>query len=194
MTVLLRLSLVSSVMNIPKVYIYNLENIFRHSQSISFLDAFGNKMVENSVPLYLSTQYRMAKIFLYRILHGTYKTNDPNNADLYFVPLFINTVLCGSVEVECNKIMMKEKQLRRHLTFLNETTAPLHFFLLQSSFWCASNCSGIYSNPRGLFKSFQRVSCESTKASAIANTLDGFTGISFRNRFLHSQGNTLRAF
>ena len=104
-----------------------------------------------------SNHYGFAQALLYRIWNSHhYRTLDPAKADLFLIPVLSLPSRGYQIDAACKS--RKMMALAEMLPHLNRQTAPKHILLLSKEHYEARECTGWWSNPRGLLKHVQRFS------------------------------------
>ena len=154
---------------IPLVYTYTLSAPFDDYfvlRKRTSIESFGmNLSAQVGYEIFHSDQDNQPLMWLYRLSKAKYSTTDPHEANLFFIPLLPKMKRTKEWKTTCNHLSQSpklEKRLLSQLPHLNETTAPFHFMHIGKSFIHASQCSGIFSKPVGVFKNVQRISNEAT--------------------------------
>ena len=160
----------------PKVYVYNLpehltDSIFSHPLQIGWHDGWYNDLlnrVYGSVsPLaddasgfdsYLrdTHMYAFASILEYRLrISSECRTTDPNQADLFFVPVLTKPKFVNQWRRACKHV--RGDTIEKELPFLNATNACRHFFAAGEAHYCLKRCKGWFHRPSDRLRPFQRV-------------------------------------
>ena len=104
-----------------------------------------------------SNHYGFARALLYRLWHSKrYRTLDPAEADLFFVPV-ISTPMRG-VQITVNCTEHPRHELSAALPHLTKANAHRHVLVLAKEHYEGWACLGWWANPRGHFRHMQRLS------------------------------------
>jgi hypothetical protein len=102
-------------------------------------------------------------MILWRLAKSTvYLTNDPHNADLFFVPILTAPKLKTNWPPRCAELanaLQHHTPVSDWLPHLNASTAHRHFLIYSKEHSTAEiyNCSGWFWRPSGLFSHFMRI-------------------------------------
>jgi hypothetical protein len=167
----------------PKVYIYPLPKSLRDGdrdwETPELEKAFG-KPVGLKGHLRSTYQFNLARILEYRLVTSNYCiTHNPQEADLWFVPVLPNPKNLRSWEVACRAI--SAEALQQHLVYLNASTACRHFFVVSKTHMIAEQCLGWWHQP---------VTPEFRNAQRIAYTQDTFDKYPNSSYFYYDRNDT----
>jgi hypothetical protein len=126
--------------NVTSDHSFPFPNSLRHTQSSS---------------LYAHSQYSLAEIFLERLLTSVCHTRDPHHADLYWVPISIRGKPHQIWQQECRRL--QALNISSYLTYLNETTASSHFFVVGKRHTSLTECTDWFASPRSHLRPSIRV-------------------------------------
>jgi hypothetical protein len=145
----------------PKVYMYNLSSTFQDTNFTKLQDkswVFGPSSHGWNGTLRQTRQHHLGVIFQNRLMQpgNCYATDDPNEADLFFVPLLLNGKKVSDWTSSCKT--MDLSMLIPELPFLTEATACKHFFVFPKGHYAGENCKGWFFDPLPIFKSTMRIS------------------------------------
>jgi hypothetical protein len=130
----------------PKVYIYsNVTPSLRDGPAVSLDSAFG-KAVGMQGHLRQTEQWGFAQILEYRLRNSkSCLTHDPQEADLFFLPILTKPKGIQEWYEACNKATV-EKVLQE-LHHLTPATACQHFFVISKGHVAGRNCTGWFKMP-----------------------------------------------
>lgn len=138
----------------PKVFVYDLTPELTDSPSESSIaKVFGRKDEEQKEykvyslgGQWTSQQYTFPSILEYRLRNSEQcRTLDPEEADLFFVPILTAPKAAKSWRRACEKI--KANTLIPALPYLDSSNACRHFFALGKGHYNGKACSGWFANP-----------------------------------------------
>ena len=133
----------------PKVYVYDLPSKLTDGpRTKTIRNSYGAKMNDDKYKGYLfeTSQYALGTILEYRLRNSKQcRTNDPNEADLFFAPIFTKPKYGQAISQQCRKI--DGNTVRDALPHLNETNACQHFFTLGKGHYNGHSCKGWYNSP-----------------------------------------------
>jgi len=116
----------------PKVYVYDLPGKLRDGpRTKTKKNTFGSKVDNGRYRNYLygTNQYALPSILEYRLRTSKQcRTDDPNEADLFYAPVLTKPKFGRAISNACHKI--NGKMVRDALPHLNATNACRHFFAL----------------------------------------------------------------
>ena len=130
----------------PKVYIYDTASSHRAKDEVK---VFG-KIKKNLNRYHRATeQFSFALILEYRLRHSSQcYTADPDEADLFYVPLHIKPKNSGEWGETCSSAKKNDATaLLKRLHHLNPATACRHFFVVSKGHYVARNCTGTWYRP-----------------------------------------------
>ena len=159
----------------PKVYVYSLPKPWSDLDitTATAEDCFGTQLLASGpvargdTPSWVlrdatygvSASYAFASMLHYRLWHSrTYRTNDPAEADLFFVPALTRPKRAFMIKAACAAAANATKPLEAHLEHLTPATAPRHFFAAAYTHEAWESCTGWFSNPSPLLERAIRLS------------------------------------
>ncbi len=165
---------------IPLVYTYKLtapfDDFFTRKKHKLGLGVFGMNLTESmGFELYDTDQDNQPLMWLHRLAKANYATDDPSQADLFFIPFLPKKKRDKEWRTTCLQLGHTHGRLLAQLPYLNEKTAPYHFILVGKSFAQAGHCTGFFSKPVGIFKYIQRISNEATPRAYSEENLEEIT-------------------
>jgi Exostosin family len=145
----------------PKVYMYNLSSAFQDTNLTKVEDykwVFGPGTPGWNGTLRQTRQHHLGVIFQHRLMQpdNCYITDDPEKADLFFVPLLLEGKKVGEWTSSCES--MDVSKLIPELTFLTPETACKHFFVFPKGHYAGENCKGWFFDPLPMFNNTMRLS------------------------------------
>mmetsp|Transcript_15116 Transcript_15116/g.41791 ORF Transcript_15116/g.41791 Transcript_15116/m.41791 type:complete len:569 (+) Transcript_15116:97-1803(+) len=141
----------------PKVYIYNLSSRFQDVDAHKIANrqyVFGSAEEGWNSTLWQTIQHHIGVILHHRLqLPGNcYATEDPAQADLFFVPLLLKSKKASDWVRKCQQLEGKSiDDLLAELTFLNESTACQHFFVFPKGHYSSDHCKSWFYDPLPIF-------------------------------------------
>jgi len=149
----------------PRVYVYDLPEFWDLKplklETLRTLPAenseiFGTRCEHGLHNEFATHMYSAPIIMLWRLLRSSqYRTFDPKEADLFYVPMWPKQKSQKAWESRCDKNINLE--VERRLKYLNEETAHRHFFIVgKGHVKVGGKCNAWWKNPTGLLRRAMR--------------------------------------
>ena len=141
----------------PKVFVYDLINsTLRDAPSHPTLEEAFGPSVGLGDSLRETPQWGLGTILEHRLRNShECLTNDPAQADLFFVPIGTKHKNQNSWRELCRNSNVE--QVLSELVHLTNSTACRHFFVIGKGHFVGTSCGGWYSNPLPIFQNAQRI-------------------------------------
>jgi len=149
----------------PKVYVYNLSEDFQDETEHHLASrdrVFGPPEPTwddgGVTSLRQINQFHAAAILYHRLQQpdNCYRTHDPSQADLFFVPLFLRSKNVQQWSKRCQSLNVS-RMITEELTHLTSETACQHFFLLSKGTFAGKSCLGWFRDPHPLLQNAMRL-------------------------------------
>ena len=144
----------------PKVFVYDLPSKLKDSTEKE--RGFGRKIILRGKDklfqglLHNTNQYSFPSILEQRLKQSRLcRTNNPQEADLFYVPVLTAPKGGDEWKAACSKITGQD--IRDALPYLNETNACRHFFAFGKGHYVSYYCRGWFSEPIDELKPFLRL-------------------------------------
>ncbi|KAL3904560.1 MAG: hypothetical protein SGILL_010018, partial [Bacillariaceae sp.] len=164
----------------PKVYVYNLSEAFsdtNNSNRTSLSNAFGKVTIGGwNGRLRDTIQHHVGVIFEHRLLHqpdNCYVTDDPTEADLFFVPMLLRRKKASEWASACRDV--NATALLDELTHLTPETECKHFFVFPKGHYSGEHCQGWFFDPLPRLRNAMRLAYSHTPGTADDSQLMYFT-------------------
>lgn len=145
----------------PKVYVYDLPSHLKDASKEKEM-GFGKKIILKGADrlfqgfVYNTNQYAFPSILEQRLRESKVcRTKDPNEADLFFVPVL--SAPKGTDEWKAVCFNITGEAVRAALPHLNATNACRHFFAFGKGHYIGQSCTGWFSKPIAALKPFLRL-------------------------------------
>lgn len=99
------------------------------------------------------SQFSAGRIFHALMQHYSWRTTNPDSADLFYIPFFFTNLPDQS---RCPT----PDALAKHLTHLNADTAPRHFLLSPRVAWSGDLCTDVFNSAQAPFSSVIKLALE----------------------------------
>ena len=189
----------------PRVYVYDLPKPFGDfnvTATSAFGTAFGSLLKQvGGAQLRDTSGYAFAALLHYRLWNSRmYRTDDPSQADLFFVPILTAPKRTFAFRTACEEVGAKLHRLTPLLPHLNEHTARRHFVVLSKEHsWGddrvstgihskGSKCTGWFQKPTGPWASMIRIAYSHKQPAALVRASQYWTDRVFTREFVDADG------
>lgn len=167
----------------PRVYVYDTLPDFANDANLSGLSdssVWGRSIgtpgacsrrdgaCSTAPGVYDTNHYSLALVLLWRVWNSPrYRTCDPEQADLFIVPLLPSPKRGLKLQQECAALHERGFDVSAHLPHLNVRTARKHLLVLAKEHYEGYTCDGWWVNPRGLLRRAMRLAYSQIQPAAI---------------------------